>query len=339
MIKNYIKKFLIIIFLTLAAACTPTGSVTSNLKNTPTQDQTKPYPTTNISSSSSKSSSSVTGNTLLTTQTTSNSVPTASTTFTTLWKNNDYTALWKAGTTEMYWAFKDQDIEFTTEVVRSTGSQSLRYRYSEYATKDRAELHSSKNYLGVKEGDIVYFGWSDYYKILPIHDYTIFQWREQDQGYVGCPSIQFCITASYWDLGNVNGITVKIKEGSAGRGVIVKSIKTGVWYDFVVAMKYAKDQTGFFKVWAAEAGQLNFNQVTYSYQGPTMYNLDDLSKNTRPCGYDKAWGDRFNSPQLRMGGAYMWDIKKNFESFKGPLRIDVNPKETSFEAFKKVMPR
>lgn len=263
---------------------------------------------------------------------------TAAPTFTTFW-NDDYSSLWKAGTTEMYWAFKDQDLTFKTDVLRSGVGKSLRYYYPENPTRDRVELHTSKNYLGVKEGDTVYFGWSDYYKILPIHDYTVFQWREQDEGYTGCPSIQFAMSSSYWDLNNVNGITVQIKEGVAGRGVILPNLKTGVWYDFVVAMKYAKDGTGFFKVWAAEAGSLKYEQVAYSYTGATMYSASDLTKNTKPCDYSATWGDRFNSPQLRMGGAYMWSTKKVFESYKGPLRIDVNPKETGMDAFKKVVPR
>lgn len=222
--------------------------------------------------------------------------------------------------------------ENTTDYLRSAGTKSLHF----VSNGVRCEVHTKFNYLGVEEGDIVYLGWSDYYVTLPINQYTTFQFRDQDQNITGCPSIQFGIAGSYWDLGTVNGLIVRLKEGAAGRAAIIPNMSTGKWYDIVVAIKYKKDGTGFFKIWAGEAGTLNYDNVTYSYTGATMYSLEDMGTPTEPCDYDYEV-DYFNSPHLRIGGCYQWGTVAPFESYKGPLRINVG--EDSKTAFLKVIPR
>lgn len=256
-------------------------------------------------------------------------------TFTTLW-DFDY----PRETTELkVWTYEFPISIGSSDKIRSPGTKSVHFDYKKGG--GRAEIFTDYNYLGVGEGSIVYMGWSDLYVNAPLTKYTVFQWRDQNRNIPGCPVIQFVMAGSYesfgGSLGTVNGIVVIIKEALAAQGIILSNLKINVWYDFVIGMKYSKNGDGYFKVWAGEAGKLDYKNPVFVYNGPTMYSERDLGTMTEPCGYDASWGDCFNEPQLRMGGCYMWGEDADFESYKGPLRINIG--EDGKTAFLKVMPR
>ncbi|HYD02966.1 MAG TPA: heparin lyase I family protein [Alphaproteobacteria bacterium] len=311
----------------------------------------KPQINSPSNSTNGTNNTNVTTNILNSTNTTS-TTPIAGATFTTLWSGMDWITLNSDTYIRQYGGGQNNSLITigSTDYLRSPGTQSVKYYHDGNA--NRVELHSRMNYLGVKEGTTVYMGWSDYYTILPIHNYTVFQWRDQDKrsnsssGYTGCPIIGFDMVYRYSGHFNssggttIKGIIVRIKEGRApgGKGTIIENIQANQWYDYVVAIKYSKGSDGYFNVWAGPSGTLDHtDQPVYSYTGPTMYSLSDLNTSTAPCSYDGGMEDHFNSPQLRMGGAYQWGTKAVFESYKGPLRININ--ETGEIAFAKVMPR
>lgn len=185
----------------------------------------------------------------------------------------------------------------------------------------RSELHSGRDgfFTGapVKEGDIVAFSWSEMWPVLNYAYFTTFQWRDLDWSIPGGPVIEFDMIGTSRILGQVNGQIIRIGDGDAARAIILKDQKPGVWYKFIVLMKYAKDNSGWVKVWASDK-DLNYSTPVFEYSGFTMYSDIHLNPNGRPDDLDHShW------PQLRFG-VYQWTAPYlEQERLIGPLKINV----------------
>lgn len=184
----------------------------------------------------------------------------------------------------------------------------------------RSELHSGRDGFftnaPVKEGDIVAFGWSEMWPVLNYAYFTTFQFRDLDWSIPGGPVIEFDMIGTSRILGTVNGQIIRIGDGDAARGIILKDQKPGVWYKFVVIMKYAKDDSGWIQVWAGQ--ELDYNTPVFKYNGFTMYSDVHLNPNGRPDDLDHShW------PQLRFG-VYQWTAPYlEQERLIGEMKINV----------------
>lgn len=228
-----------------------------------------------------------------------------------------------------------------TGVIRSPGTKSCHYYYpgNLMGDFDRAEIHSDYPIMNqVYVDSIMYLGWSDYFVHVTIGGYMgVLQLRTADRNVLeGCPDISLTIgrySEGITNLGLVNGIMVNILDGKKEVGAVIRDLKEGVWYDFVIGVKFSKGDDGYFKIWAGEAGTLDYENPTYSYNGNTVFNLQQIQAGWN-CGMTY---DRCHTPQLRWG-IYQWKPPRTlFESYKGPVRINLS--EEGKTAFLKVVPR
>lgn len=271
---------------------------------------------------------------------TSQNTPTSGATFTTLWDTLTPTII--PGESIKYAGILYGAMVGNTTItlgdtgqIRSTGSKSVHY-VSNSAV--RSEIFSIKNFLGTKEGDVVYFGWSDYFSTLPMYnEYTVFQWRDVDEGTYAGPNSELVMSKSYWDLGTFNGIRLCVRNCRGYRGVVLPNVQANTWYDFVVARKYTKDNTGYMIVWAGPKGTLNYSSPAVSFYGQTMNTASDFGTDYMNSSPEDTAGDHYHQTQLRIGGAYQYSSAQTFESYKGPLRMNVG--EEGQGAFNKVVPR
>jgi len=165
-----------------------------------------------------------------------------------------------------------------------------------HSTNQRAEIHKNlkSSELKVVEGSTVWFGWSEMYPnpqeltkrvgktFTSSFDYdnttTIIQWRSQDSGVPGSPAME--LQTSGADV----YLRTHYKNGSGGLsarqyGPVMKGIEIGVWYDYVVMIKYTKkNEPGSFKIWARRPDRnepFDYNNPNFVYDGPTMIVTDN----------------------------------------------------------------
>lgn len=217
--------------------------------------------------------------------------------------------------------------------VEGSGSITLQDGMVHFTSSGkRAELHGTRNFLGVGEGDVAYFGWTERYDAAPKHQYTTFQWRDQDNPYTGCCVMQFNMASSYGGLGTVNGLIARIKEGYTGQGKIVPNLQTGVTYKFVVGIYFSKGSDGWFTAWAGE--NIDYDNPVYEFHGATMYSFADMGTDIEPCDSPDVDHDIWNSPQLRFG-IYQWRTVGYVDKWMGALKINVGEQgETAFNKVK-----
>lgn len=224
-------------------------------------------------------------------------------------------------------------------MIRSPGTKSCHYYYPADMEFDRAEIHSDYPIMEqVYEDSVMYLGWSDYFVHVSMgYGKGILQFRTADRNVIaGCADISLTIgsySEGVTNLGLVNGIMVNILDGKQEVGAVVRDLKENVWYDFVIGVKFSKGSDGYFTIWAGEAGTLDYENPTYSYIGNTMFNLEQIVAGWN-CGMIT---DQCHTPQLRFG-IYQWKPPRTlFESYKGPVRINLS--EEGKTAFLKVIPR
>jgi hypothetical protein len=218
------------------------------------------------------------------------------------------------------------------------------------ARDKRDEMQTNYHYLNTQIGDIVAVGVSFYYVDFTCNlqrPMTIVQFRNIDQNVDGCVDDDIEIVHTSLDrpqIGTVNGVIVNILAGTGVKdvGIVYTNLQKNKWYDVVFIIKYAKDNTGYFKIWWGEPGTLNYNTPNYSYTGKTVHSPADFGTADAPCsGTPTNLGDIFNTPQLRFLGSYQWGpssiLTDYFENYVGPLRINIG--ENSKTAFLRVIPR
>ncbi len=164
-------------------------------------------------------------------------------------------------------------------------------------SSERAEMSSYADYraLGVREGATVWFGWSEKYTDLDeSHTTTCMQIRSNCSS--GSPTTKI-------NLNPGRKLVIKLRElpGFPGRVVDIGQIKEDVWYDFVVEVKYAKNNSGYIKVWMYEVG----TNSGFSYNNPTAQILNRATM---------AQGD--NCPHIR------WGLYRHQSGDKRPSQIN-----------------
>ena len=113
--------------------------------------------------------------------------------------------------------------------------------------------------LGVREGSTVWFGWSEKWtEIDDSHTTSAMQIRSNCSS--GSPATKINMLPG-------KRLVLKIREmpGFPVKVVDIVRIKEGVWYDFVMEVKYSKKNDGYVKVWVHEVG----TNASFSYNNPS----------------------------------------------------------------------
>lgn len=267
-------------------------------------------------------------------------IPLDGATATTIWNNNDWQFLCNQTGANILVKPPAYIEPGSIDQLRSKGTNSCHFFFPASMTDfDRAEIHSDYPIMGnVIEGSVMYLGWSDYYvHVSTDAGMTILQLRTADRNVIaGCPDISLTIgsvSEGITNLGIVNGIIVNMLDGKQENGAVIRNLRKHIWYDFVIGVKFSKENDGYFTIWAGEEGTLNYENPTYSYSGNTMFNLEQIEDGWN-CGMTE---DQCHTPQLRWGIYQFRTPRTLFESYKGPVRINLN--EEGKTAFLKVIPR
>lgn len=258
---------------------------------------------------------------------------------------------------------------------RSKGSKSLRHYIDCGQTgfqergHDRSEVHirSILSNMGIQENTILWVGWSEYYKNLDEDRIsTILQFRNQPSskllGLQGISSYEGDIFKKVVDGGPAFAIELhpalkglnfhfavrkgtpnKWKIPAKNKHTINDKIMIGVWYDFVLQIKYSQGNDGFIRVWHSlardGASSMKLDAPEWSYSGATMYQYPIVNEiQVRPIP-SLRWGVyRYGCKSKYLGAAYPEINKSNryMTKYLGPVRFW---KGQADEGFKLVRPR
>ncbi len=240
--------------------------------------------------------------------------------------------------TDTYWISNSGNsiIELgTTAETRFPGTNSARM-YTDaniYATcnqnssVERAEIHCNETWREegrAREGNTVWMGWSEKWTDFDeSHPSTVLQFRCNCGS--GSPATEITLRN--------NRILMLYVHGGDYR-TLVGTLEEDTWYDWIVEIKFAKDSTGYIKVWMYEAGDPD----SYSYNDtPTAQVLNSPNMfDTDAC------------PHLRWG-VYRWDSgdympedileeDRIMEKYVGPVRWKYG-NNLGAEGFDAVKPR
>ncbi len=226
----------------------------------------------------------------------------------------------------------------------------------------RAEIHirSTLQDMKVKEGDTLWLGWSELYSDLDMEKITtVFQFRNQpneqtlaEAGFTQS-EIEELVNADVNKGGPAVGIITtpinqalhyqfSVREGTPMNWVVPADhthitsfpVEKNQWYDIIVQMKYAQDNSGRFRIWIYEhnAGEVVNYSITdapeWDFQGPTMYS------------YPTSFLPDIPSPEIRHGvyrheRVYASDAVAEKDRYMtkhiGPLRLWAGPEEAGFD--------
>ena len=204
-------------------------------------------------------------------------------------------------------------------------------RCNQNFTAERAEISANGSYrgLGVREGQTLWFGFSDLYTDIDFsHSATLMQFRNNCES--GSPSTQIVLSRTRTAPGKEPGrLYISTPQGKKYFG---EAIQENVWYDWVIEIKYSKRNDGYMKIWRARVGsnqRLSYNSPMLVYNGNTMKSGD-------------------NCPHIRWG-VYRWESgdKKPWQiaardhmmvKYLGPVRIKLG-NNLGAEGFNSVIPR
>lgn len=223
------------------------------------------------------------------------------------------------------------ELEFSSTLVppRSANSKTVRHyvdcgqTFFQTEGIDRSEFHiySTLKDLNISEGSTLWLGWSDYYTHLDKDRLTtVLQFRNQpqyknlktffpnqsdvDKVTKGGPAVSIMLKPMLNDLKYV----IEVRDGYPYNWTVQKNNKyifdtpvyTNQWYDFIIQIKYARDNSGYIRIWSSLSNQsdsLLVSNPNWSYSGPTMYKYPTIN------------GIKINpSPALRWG-LYRYNCK------------------------------
>lgn len=262
------------------------------------------------------------------------------------------------------------EIEFGNNSIpsRSSDSKNVKF-YTDFGQTgittsgvDRAEVHirSTLKSMDVKEGETLWIGWSEYYShVDTARTSTVLQFRNQpskkvlkNNGFTA-DEIDALIAEEVHVSGPASAIETKPIDGNLHHHFSIRQgtpttwndnerrthtmdtpIIIGQWYDFIVKMKYAQNDDGYFHVWVYESNkQQNYSvkdDPEWKHNGSTMY--------TYPSGYRLP----IAAPEIRFG-VYRYGAKKADNitdndrymiKYAGPLRLWVGASEEGFDHVK-----
>ncbi len=193
-------------------------------------------------------------------------------------------------------------------------------------TAERAELNAEAPYrsFGAKEGETVWFGWSDKWTdIDDSHTTTFLQFRNNCGS--GGPGTQLVMSP---------GKKLKIKTYEQ-KAADIGTIQEDKWYDFVAEIKYSKSNNGYIKVWMFEGNQEFPNHAYTTTPSAQILN----TKTMRPddaCPHLR-WGVYRHESADKLPGQIKAEDRVVIR-YMGPLRMELggNLGATGFEA---VVPR
>lgn len=242
-------------------------------------------------------------------------------------------------------------------VPRSINSRSVRFYVDcgqtgfQSRKHDRAELFMSPvlSEMDVHEGDSLWIGWSEYYRnIDKSRISTVLQLRNQpspksleQQGISpittdiykqvinGGPAVAIELMPNnqelHYHFAVRDGSPDNWKIPDSNKHTPLEPIYTGIWYDFIINIKYSRNNDGHFRVWHARpGGTLKLDSPTWTFNGPTMYQyptINGIAVQPEPsirwglyrygC---KAAGLDGGTPPIDMSNRYM-------TKFLGPVRF------------------
>ena len=183
--------------------------------------------------------------------------------------------------------------------VRMRTDASIQAACNQNSTVERAEIGSTDEYrnAGARIGNTVWIGWSQLWTERDdSFTYTDLQIRNQcgsgspRTSMVYRPSQGFSIQTGKGS----GGVGRDFGPGSSSRKMLIDraDLQNNVWYDFVMEVKLAQNNSGYIKVWVARTSGTN-GRVNLNYDRPTATILN------APTAYA-------DCPHLRWG-LYRWD--------------------------------
>ena len=233
----------------------------------------------------------------------------------------DYTKTVKItyGSTERQRFPNSPSVKFWTDA-------SINETCNQNKTAERAELNAEASYrsVGAKEGETMWFGWSDMWTDIDnSHITTFLQFRNNCGS--GGPGVELVMHA---------GKELKIRTFE-NNFADIGTIRENVWYDFVAEIKYSKSNNGYIKVWMFE-GNSQFPNHAYTATATAQV------LNTKTMKPDDA------CPHLRWGVYRHQSADKYANQIKpedrvvvrhmGPVRIH-RGSNLGANGFKRVVPR
>lgn len=219
---------------------------------------------------------------------------------------------------------------------------------------DRSEMHMRRLFeeMDITEGSSIWLGWSEYYKHLDkTRVSTVLQFRNQPSPVALLKQILIPVNSSVLksvvDGGPVIAIELwpdkndiryhfAVRRGkpdkwripSSNRFTDSNALKKGVWYDFVVNLKYSRTSDGYFRIWHGLASNsktaLTLSNYTWAYYGPTMYQYPTIYGVTVKPEPSLRWGlYRFGckTASLNAGNPPIDGNNRYMTKFLGPVRL------------------
>lgn len=168
-------------------------------------------------------------------------------------------------------------------------NSSFEEKCNQNFSAERSEMFATAAYrgLGVREGQSVWFGFSDLYTDIDWnHSASLLQFRSNCGS--GSPATEIVLsrarTSPNAQAGRLYLSTLR------GKKYFGEAIEENVWYDWVIEIKYSKESDGYLRIWRSKLGasqSLSYATPLLVYNGPTMRGSD-------------------NCPHLRWG-IYRWE--------------------------------